>query len=49
MTKILKKQQIQYKKLQMIGAGAYGQVYKARKKQTGQFVAIKTIKKKGKQ
>jgi hypothetical protein len=24
-------------------------VYKARKKQTGQFVAIKTIKKKGKQ
>lgn len=29
-----------------IGQGAYGQVYKARKKQTGQIVAIKTMKKK---
>jgi fused-like protein len=33
----------------LIGQGAYGQVYKARKKFTGQFVAIKSIKKKGKQ
>lgn len=29
-----------------IGQGAYGQVYKGRKKQTGQIVAIKTMKKK---
>ena len=38
-----------YHIISLIGKGAYGEVYKARKKQTGQFVAIKTIKKKGKQ
>ena len=38
-----------YHILSLIGKGAYGEVYKARKKLTGQFVAIKTIKKKGKQ
>ena len=38
-----------YHILSLIGKGAYGDVYKARKKYTGQIVAIKTIKKKGKQ
>lgn len=38
-----------YHIISLIGKGAYGEVYKARKKLTGQFVAIKTIKKKGKQ
>lgn len=37
-----------YQIISLIGQGAYGQVYKARKKLTGQFVAIKSIKKKGK-
>ena len=37
-----------YQIISLIGQGAYGQVYKARKKFTGQFVAIKSIKKKGK-
>jgi serine/threonine protein kinase len=38
-----------YHIMSLIGKGAYGHVYKARKKYTGQFVAIKSIKKKGKQ
>lgn len=35
-----------YHIVSLIGQGAYGQVFKARRKGTGQFVAIKTIKKK---
>lgn len=35
-----------YHIISLIGKGAYGQVYKARVKKTGQFVAIKSIKKK---
>lgn len=38
-----------YHILSLIGQGAYGHVYKARRKMTGQFVAIKSIKKKGKE
>lgn len=38
-----------YHILSLIGQGAYGNVYKARRKMTGQFVAIKSIKKKGKE
>lgn len=38
-----------YHILSLIGQGAYGHVYKARRKFTGQFVAIKSIKKKGKE
>ena len=38
-----------YHILSLIGQGAYGHVYKARRKLTGQFVAIKSIKKKGKE
>ena len=38
-----------YTLLSLIGQGAYGHVYKARRKMTGQFVAIKSIKKKGKE
>lgn len=37
-----------YQIISLIGQGAYGQVYKGRRKYTGQFVAIKSIKKKGK-
>ncbi len=37
-----------YHIISLIGKGAYGDVYKARKRMTGQLVAIKTIKKKGK-
>ena len=38
-----------YHIISLIGQGAYGSVYKARRKFTGQFVAIKSIKKKGKE
>ena len=40
------KRDTNYHIISHIGQGAYGQVYKGRKKQTGQIVAIKTMKKK---
>lgn len=38
-----------YHILSLLGSGAYGNVYKGRRKYTGQFVAIKCIKKKSKE
>jgi len=33
-----------YEKLQKIGEGTYGVVYKAKNKETGQFIALKKIR-----
>jgi fused-like protein len=35
-----------YTNLQAIGEGSFGKVYKGRRKETGQMVALKFIKKK---